>query len=374
MRTAALVLSAFTGLTPNPAMLRAAPPPSTFDSTFAGPPAQAVLASFETPFEAAAPVGWPDSLLRFSASDAALRAFLAGEPDPLRPEASAEDETAEDLLDTPGTGELTPHFAFSGCELGLGGNPDPASWARELWYGAPRPTITECGHTEKNGQYLTYEQIGRRPGRPEEYALYRTPVVDAPVVSGYDLDRPDDEQRRGHMHAVGHGGIDLMAPMGTPILTVRLEHQIGDAEVLYVGPLYGQTVVTRHTVRENGSDRDYVLLFGHLDRVAEDVRRGRRLREGATLGFVGNSDSPELVHLHLEARRVRDGVDAWRLPGSLMAARESTTVTDPRNVLPLRTPRVRAPRCAPKLAAPARRYWLGDALTLSLDAPPAALD
>jgi hypothetical protein len=45
------------------------------------------------------------------------------------------------------------------------------------------------------------------------------------------------------------------------------------------------------------------------------------------------------VHLHLEARRVREGVDVTRMgalgPGA-MIDNDSSVVCDPRNVLPLR--------------------------------------
>jgi murein DD-endopeptidase MepM/ murein hydrolase activator NlpD len=257
-----------------------------------------------------------------------------------------------------------------GCELAFSGGLTPDSWSRELWLGAPLPRIVENAHVDRSGLWVEYDQIPRRPERPESYTAYRYPLAHAPVVSGYDLDKPDDEQRRGRMNAVGHGGVDLVAEIGAPISMVRLEHQVGDAEVLYVGWLYGETVVTRHVVREGGAARDYLLIFGHLDRAGEDVRRGRRLRDGATVGFVGNSDSPQLVHLHLEARRVRDGVDTWRLPGDALHAREFSVVSDPRNVLPLADPPRRTPRCAPRLAPPARRYWLGDAMVLSLGDSP----
>jgi len=330
MKAAALVLSAFAGFPSNPSP-GTVPLPTT--------------------------VAWPDSWLL-------APSLTVVERDPLLPEASAADEVLEDLIQEP---DPASRYVFSGCELALGGSFDPDAWARDLWLGAPRPRFVDGGHTQKDGQWVDYEQIPRRPERPEEYAAYRYPVADAPVVSGYDLDKPDDEQRRGRMNAVGHGGVDLMAAMGTPITMLRLEHQLGDAEVLYVGPLYGETVVTRHTVREGGVPRDYVLIFGHLDHVADDVRRGRRLREGATVGFVGNSASPELVHLHLEARRVRDGVDSWRLPAYLIGLRENTVVTDPRNVLPLRAPRLPSRRCVPRLTTEPRTYWLGETFALRLE-------
>jgi murein DD-endopeptidase MepM/ murein hydrolase activator NlpD len=364
MKALALVLSAFSGF---PA-----------GASANGMPSDAALAPTI--------VGFPDSWTSGLWVGGAMGVGLVPELGPqvaeawLAPESSAADEVASELVQDadpdadPESGPTLPRVVFAGCDLHLGGSLAPDAWARDLWLGAPPARFVDNGHTEKDGHWLDYEQIPRRAERPEEYAAYRYPVVDAPVVSGYDLDKPDEEQRRGHMHAVGHGGVDLVAPIGTVIKMVRLDHQVGDAEVLYVGPLYGETVITRHVVREGGANRDYVLLFGHLDHVGDDVRRGRRLREGATVGFVGNSDSPELVHLHLEARRVRNGVDAWRMPAYLATAREYTVVTDPRNVLPLRAIRLPSSRCVPRRFTEPRRYWLGDALTLRLEPPATATE
>ena len=136
------------------------------------------------------------------------------------------------------------------------------------------------------GAWRVYEQIPRRPDRPANYDAYRYPVpAGLPgghfVVSGYDSDCPDDSQRRGRtLRAVGHGGVDLPDPRGTPVSLVALDNQVGDADVVYAGPLFGTTVVTRHTVREAAGLRDYVLLFGHLDSIAPGVGPGRTVKEG----------------------------------------------------------------------------------------------
>jgi murein DD-endopeptidase MepM/ murein hydrolase activator NlpD len=194
-------------------------------------------------------------------------------------------------------------------------------------------------HHDKRGHWIVYEQIPRRPERPADYDLYRFPVpcTHACVVSGYDLDRPDDAQRRGRrLSHVGHGAVDLPQPKGTPITQVPLEHQEGDAEVVYVGPLFGTTVITRQALREGGQLRDYILLFGHLDAPAPGLAVGAHLKEGELVGFVGDTGSPELVHLHLEVRRVRTGVDVGKLGPAALVANENTVVCDPRNVLPLR--------------------------------------
>jgi murein DD-endopeptidase MepM/ murein hydrolase activator NlpD len=204
---------------------------------------------------------------------------------------------------------------------------------------APEAESSVNAHHDKRGHWIVYDQIPRRPERPADYDAYRYPVPcdrDC-VVSGYDLDRPDERQRRGRrLSHVGHGAVDLVQRKGTPITMVPLEHQEGDAEVVFVGALFGTTVITRHTLREGGQLRDYVLLFGHLDAPAPGLTTGARLRAGDPVGFVGDTGSPELVHLHLEARRVRTGVDVGKLPPAAMIDNESTVVCDPRNVLPLR--------------------------------------
>jgi murein DD-endopeptidase MepM/ murein hydrolase activator NlpD len=203
--------------------------------------------------------------------------------------------------------------------------------------GAPEAESAQNTHRDAHDQWIAYDEIPRRPDRSADYDAYRYPVPcehDC-VGSGYDLDRPDDMQRhKGHV--VGHGAVDLPQVKGTPVVLVALEHQQGDAEVLYVGPLFGTTIITRHDLREAGELREYLLLFGHLDIQAPGMRPGARVKEGDVIGFVGDSGSPNLVHLHLEARRVRTGVDVGKLSPGAMIANENSVVCDPRNVLPLK--------------------------------------
>jgi murein DD-endopeptidase MepM/ murein hydrolase activator NlpD len=208
----------------------------------------------------------------------------------------------------------------------------------------PDALVSTNAHHERSGRWAIYDQIPRRPDRPADYDAYRYPVPPGiagghSVVSGYDLDRPDESQRRGRkLHAVGHGGVDLPQAKGSPITLVALEHQQGDADVVYVGPLFGNTVITRHTLREAGRLRDYLVLFGHLDAAAAGVVAGGTLKNGDLVGTVGDTGSPELVHLHLEVRRVRDGVDVGKrahLGPAQLLENDVSVVCDPRNVLPL---------------------------------------
>ncbi len=197
-------------------------------------------------------------------------------------------------------------------------------------------------HRERSGRWAEYEQIPRLPERPKDYDAYRYPIPPGLanghyVVSGYDLDRPDPEQRRGRtLSHVGHGGVDLPQTKGTPVRNIALEHQEGDAEVLYTGPLFGTTIVTRHTLREGGRLRDYIVLYGHLDSIAPGVAPGLTLPDGVVVGAVGDTGSPSLVHLHYEVRRVREGVELARVSaGGQLLGDAVSVVCDPRNVLPL---------------------------------------
>jgi murein DD-endopeptidase MepM/ murein hydrolase activator NlpD len=197
-----------------------------------------------------------------------------------------------------------------------------------------------AAHHDRQGRLRVYDQIPRRPERPADYRRYHLPVPPLPqqsfVTSGYDLDQPDDEQRRGaELNAVGHGGVDLAQKRGTQVLLVPLEHQVGDADVLFVGKLFGNSVVTHHAVREGAGLRDYLVIHGHLEKPASGLTKGSTLTAGGVVGFVGDSGSPGVVHLHLEVRRAREGVSLSALAAGELAHNSKTVACDPRNVLPL---------------------------------------
>jgi len=195
-------------------------------------------------------------------------------------------------------------------------------------------------HHDRQGRLVRYEHIPRRPERPADYRRYALPLAtskqQAFVGSGYDLGLPDAEQRRGAgLKAVGHGGLDLAAPRGTVVHGVRLEHQRGDAEVLFVGELFGTSVVTLHSVAEASALREYLIVHGHLERANASLHKGDAVSTETTLGFVGDTGSPGAVHLHFEVRRVRDAIPVRELGPRELVHNAKTIACDPRNVLEL---------------------------------------
>ena len=90
-----------------------------------------------------------------------------------------------------------------------------------------------------------------------------------------------------------HSGIDLAAPLGTPVRSTAAGH------VAFVGRRggYGRVVVVAHGTAHGGR---VTSLYAHLQRVA--VVPGEALAAGQILGRVGHSGRATGPHLHYEVR------------------------------------------------------------------------
>ena len=119
-------------------------------------------------------------------------------------------------------------------------------------------------------------------GRNLRKAFLRAPLEFSRVSSGFGM-------RKHPIHGSfrKHQGIDYAAATGTRVRAV------GDAVVEFAGVKggYGNVVILRH----NGQ---YSTLYGHLSRIA--VRRGARVAQNDTIGFVGQTGWATGPHLHYE--------------------------------------------------------------------------
>lgn len=86
-----------------------------------------------------------------------------------------------------------------------------------------------------------------------------------------------------------HRGVDIPAPLGTPIAAPA------DGVVRLVGcdSDYGRLILLDHGY-------GYSTLYGHLRKIL--VKRGDRVREGQSIGTVGSSGKSTGPHLHYEVR------------------------------------------------------------------------
>ncbi len=105
------------------------------------------------------------------------------------------------------------------------------------------------------------------------------PVEHGVVSSGFGI-------RNGTMH----DGVDIAAPVGTPVRAAA------GGVVIFTGWLhgYGRVVIVRHNPY-------YVTVYGH-DHV-NYVHEGERLRRGQIIGEIGRSGRVTGPNLHFEIRR-----------------------------------------------------------------------
>lgn len=135
-------------------------------------------------------------------------------------------------------------------------------------------------YTKKDGREGYYNEKGKGAKR----MLMRTPVNGARLSSRYGSRRhPVLGYRRKHK------GVDFAAPRGTPIMaagtgTIVRSSRYGS---------FGNYVRIRHT-------DGYSTAYAHLSKYARGIKKGRRVVQGQTIGYVGATGRVTGAHLHYE--------------------------------------------------------------------------
>ena len=144
-----------------------------------------------------------------------------------------------------------------------------------------------------SGQTLEYARHEPGGGVPDYYdrdgksvkkTLMRTPIDGARLSSGYG--------KRRHPilgYTKMHRGVDFAAPTGVPIVAA------GDGVVESIGRNggYGKYIRIRHNAT-------YKTAYAHMSKYRRGLKRGSRVRQGQTIGYVGSTGSSTGPHLHYE--------------------------------------------------------------------------
>lgn len=138
-------------------------------------------------------------------------------------------------------------------------------------------------------------QPASEPGNPSPFSSYPLPRLPAlPNQSPADTIALSYgwQLYPGATEVAFHSGVDLIAAIGTPVLS------IDSGTVAFAGDQgsYGNLVVVNHA-------RGQQSRYAHLDRI--QVRAGQLVRSGTTLGTVGTTGtrSSQVPHLHFELRQ-----------------------------------------------------------------------
>lgn len=115
----------------------------------------------------------------------------------------------------------------------------------------------------------------------------RNPIDFARISSRFNLRRKHPVLNRIRAHK----GTDYAAVTGTPIKSA------GDGKVIFAGRKggYGNVVIIQHGSR-------YQTLYAHMNGFHRSIRRGRKVRQGQVIGYVGSTGLATGPHLHYEFR------------------------------------------------------------------------
>lgn len=136
-------------------------------------------------------------------------------------------------------------------------------------------------HRDLDGKPFYYAKDGTSttPG------FSRYPLEYERVSSEFALRRLDPVTHRWQ----SHDGVDLAAPVGTPI------HATARGTVAFIGRQtgYGKVIVLQNPP-------PYQTVFAHLSRFAKGLHRGAQVRHGQVIGYVGKTGWATGPHLHYE--------------------------------------------------------------------------
>ncbi len=116
-------------------------------------------------------------------------------------------------------------------------------------------------------------------------AFSRYPIKFSHISSTFSLSR-----KHPILHySRPHKGVDLAAPIGTPI------HATGDGYIQVIGRQndYGNMVKVSH-------NKTYSSIYGHLLKFQKGLTKGSRVKRGQVIGYVGQTGLATGPHCHYE--------------------------------------------------------------------------
>jgi peptidoglycan LD-endopeptidase LytH len=141
--------------------------------------------------------------------------------------------------------------------------------------------------------------IGVPASSPRDLAE-RDLIVPVEGVAPDQLVRSYDQERSGSRV---HEAIDILAPKGTPVKAV----EGGTIARLFSSKAGGITIY-----QFDPTER-FCYYYAHLDRYADDLKEGDRVRTGQVIGYVGvTGNAPkDTPHLHFAVFRLTDAKRWW---------------------------------------------------------------
>ncbi|WP_299702237.1 peptidoglycan DD-metalloendopeptidase family protein [uncultured Pontibacter sp.] len=143
-------------------------------------------------------------------------------------------------------------------------------------------------HEGKPLYAIAFEQEGKKggyydqDGKSLKKAFLREPLEYSRISSRFTMNRFHPVQKRYKPHL----GTDFAAPRGTPIRTV------GEGVVLEASYTRGNGYYVK--IKHNNT---YTTQYLHMSKFAKGIKKGRRVQQGQTIGYVGSTGLATGPHL-----------------------------------------------------------------------------
>ncbi|MBQ0730362.1 MAG: peptidoglycan DD-metalloendopeptidase family protein [Oleispira antarctica] len=143
--------------------------------------------------------------------------------------------------------------------------------------------ITAIRYEDGKGDAQYYDPSGHSMRKE----FLRNPIDFARISSRFNLKRKHPVLNKFRAHR----GTDYAARTGTPIKST------GDGKVIFAGRKggFGNCVIVQHGSR-------YQTLYAHMSKFNRSARKGRRVKQGQVIGYVGSTGLATGPHLHFEFR------------------------------------------------------------------------
>jgi murein DD-endopeptidase MepM/ murein hydrolase activator NlpD len=124
-------------------------------------------------------------------------------------------------------------------------------------------------------------------GRSMRKAFLRTPVKFSRISSRFTKKRWHPVLKKWRSHR----GVDYAAPRGTPIKATS------NGKIAFKGSKggYGKAIFIKH-------GKKYTTVYGHMNGFAKGMRKGKKVKQGQIIGYVGSTGLATGPHLHYELR------------------------------------------------------------------------
>ena len=122
-------------------------------------------------------------------------------------------------------------------------------------------------------------------------------------VAGVQPDKLTDAFNDARSDGRIHDAIDIMAPLGTPVLAA-IDGKIARFFDSELGGI---------TIYQLTDDAKFVLYYAHLQKRVDGIIEGMPIKKGQTIGYVGDTGNAGAgnFHLHFSIARVTDPKRYW---------------------------------------------------------------